>query len=372
MHSVSRSSSRKKTRGKKEEGSSSFSGKPETLESRPSTTELSFSNLGESGKLKIKPIETDATIFSRLASIDHRATEYNVATVKANKKFLKVLENTARSKISDAMLNGVARKERRLQKTNELLASKIGEYLEQRLMASDLSRQARFVRLGDEYRLRATVMHDGININQRERSSGRTLICEAAAYGQYSIARYLCAELRVDVNKVTMIGSITPLHMAVQAGYRQICSLLITYGAKVDATDRYGNTPMHLLKKRTILKLLVKSEASPLIKNKAGDNALEAYIKNTLSEMPMSGMIDGRAVAPEDIRNGDILRELGKYTESCEKEKLRQDQAMARAFEEEFAQMGTHMRNVANEQQSQQLSLATSEQRMTLMSPGLR
>ena len=319
--------------------------KPETPNSRPSTAELTFSNLGASDKVKIKPILNDAVMYNIFTSIDSKPTEYNVASVKQNLKFRKVLENTARTKVSGNVLNGRARKDRRLQKSNDLMASKIGEYLEQRLMASSLSRQSRFVRLGDEYRLRATVMHDGIPVNERDGVSGRTLICEAAAYGQYSIARYLCAEVRVDVNKTTMIGGTTPLHMAVEVGFRQICALLITYGANVDATDRYGNSPLHLVKKRTILKLLVKSEANPLLKNRAGDNALEAYTRNTLNEMPVSGMVDGRAVAPEDIRNGDILRELGKYSEACEKEKLRQDQALAKAFEEEFSAMGTHMRS---------------------------
>ena len=136
------------------------------------------------------------------------------------------------------------------------------------------------------------------------------MICEAAAGGKYEIAKYLCAELRCDVNRTTLLGSSTALHLAAASGYRQICSLLITYGADVDWQDHHGNTPMHIIKKKSILKLLMKAHANPLLKNKKHQSVVDSYVENTLAAMPTGG---NEHFQMEDIRNPEMLRELENY-----------------------------------------------------------
>jgi ankyrin repeat protein len=53
----------------------------------------------------------------------------------------------------------------------------------------------------------------------------------------------------------------TPLHLAASAGQESVCTLLIDLGASLDATDDYGQKPIHLAaqsNKATVVKTLLK------------------------------------------------------------------------------------------------------------------
>ena len=67
--------------------------------------------------------------------------------------------------------------------------------------------------------------------------------------------------------------------MAVEQGYRQIASILITYGANVNAQDVRGCTPLHLVTKLSVLKLLLKQPVDACIQNEEGLTPLYFYLK---------------------------------------------------------------------------------------------
>jgi ankyrin repeat protein len=56
-------------------------------------------------------------------------------------------------------------------------------------------------------------------------------------------------ELGADVNVTNAAGQ-TPLHVAVAAGANDIVRMLVEKGARVDARDRRGDTPMTLADRR--------------------------------------------------------------------------------------------------------------------------
>lgn len=74
-------------------------------------------------------------------------------------------------------------------------------------------------------------------------------------------------------------GMATALHIAVEKNHRQIASLLITFGADVNAKDKYDFTPLHLVNKKLIYKLLMKFGADPLVRSRLGQLPSEAYEK---------------------------------------------------------------------------------------------
>ena len=90
-----------------------------------------------------------------------------------------------------------------------------------------------FCTIGDEHRLRTELSSGIYNINQRDGATGRTALICAIAAGHLHIARFLVLEHHADVNRASLLGLTTPLHFAVVGNYRQIASMLITFGADV-------------------------------------------------------------------------------------------------------------------------------------------
>lgn len=68
--------------------------------------------------------------------------------------------------------------------------------------------------------------------------------------------------------------------MAVAGGFREICVALIQHGAKINIKDKLGNTPVHYVNKRGILKLLILHHSTLLVGNNAGLTPLQYYLKS--------------------------------------------------------------------------------------------
>ena len=131
----------------------------------PGVSNLSLLNPSKQSEIQN---ETDVSVFERMVKLDSLSASFNVNTYKKNEKLQKIIASSQRFKAAGHILDRKARKERRIARTQALLATKINEYLEVRLKASDMTRQNRYVRLGDEYRLRATLLYDNIDPNTRD------------------------------------------------------------------------------------------------------------------------------------------------------------------------------------------------------------
>jgi hypothetical protein len=134
----------------------------------------------------------------------------------------------------------------------------------------------------------------GYPINERCLVTGRTVLHEAAASGHLHVVKLLCYDHRatLEVDRTTMMGSCTALHLAVQNNYRPIAALLLTMGADINLQDRSGNTPLHLVSSLAMCKLLLKTTANVLLRNRCGRTALEEYLERTAPIDQIHALVD--------------------------------------------------------------------------------
>jgi hypothetical protein len=168
--------------------------------------------------------------------------------------------------------------EARVKKTSRLMVDAQKGFLLNRLENSKVSMPMKHVRNGDDVSLRLE-LDGGWDPDQRDLITGRTLMHEAIAYEHLHIVKMLLIRYKVNPNAPTYMGQTTALHMAVDAGLRQIVSLLITHGAVIDAQDKFGITPLHLIKKLTIAKLVYRNSFNPCKRTIEGLRPSEYYAK---------------------------------------------------------------------------------------------
>lgn len=93
-----------------------------------------------------------------------------------------------------------------------------------------------------------------------------TPLAKALISGRAEIAKFLIAK-GADLKPLEFSSL---LHYAAGSGLTGISQLLLTKGAKVNARDISGNTPLHLAARRRrleVVKLLIKNHADPLLAN---------------------------------------------------------------------------------------------------------
>jgi ankyrin repeat protein len=170
-----------------------------------------------------------------------------------------------------------SRSQLNLEKVERLAKEKKQEFLVQRLANSRMSNANKFARQGDEYSLRQFLYGNAYDVDTRDLTTGRTCLIEACATGQLHIVRMLCGEFRANVGIPTIMGNSTALHVAVEAGFRQVIAMLVTHGANVNRTDNQGCTSLHYMKNLSCMKTLLRFGANPLIRNKKGMTPLQYY-----------------------------------------------------------------------------------------------
>ena len=210
-------------------------------------------------------------------------------------------------------------------KIESLFVAKRKQMLALRVKASKVEEAIKFTIAGDEYRLRREI-ELGFDVNLRDALRGRTILHEACAHGHFHIVRMLCRDYKhaLDIDRKTYIGQVTAMHLAVEFNFRQIAAMLITSGATMNVQDKHGNTPLHYVKSMTLLKLLLKTDIDVAIRNKAGETALEYYLKTVLEEDHDKNLID-------ILRSRESSRMLELVREKIKAEEEFREREMTRA-----------------------------------------
>jgi hypothetical protein len=190
------------------------------------------------------------------------------------KKLNQILERVAvRKKHEKEYDPSLTRSQIRMLQLEELVIGENQSYREKRAQNSGAATALKLAIIADELQLRQLIHRNGVRvINNRDIFNGRNPLHEAVGSGHLHIVKMFLDEYRCNPNVPTLLGSTTALHIACEKGYRQIASVLITFGAHINARDFRGCTPLHVCSNKPCVKLLLRywDVLDPLIKSAEG------------------------------------------------------------------------------------------------------
>lgn len=125
------------------------------------------------------------------------------------------------------------------------------------------------VRDGNLGALAAFVRDGTLTRQSRNPNTGRTLLMEAGFSGQPDIVEWLL-EHGADVHLRGRFGAETPLHMAVLGDCVDCADAMLIAGAGLNATNKAGQTPMHLLRSLEMAQFLIQQGARDDLPDKFG------------------------------------------------------------------------------------------------------
>lgn len=211
-------------------------------------------------------------------SVVDPAADWNLDAPRM-KKLKKIITYHYDKKHKTKKYSGKSRKEIRNIEIENMIAANKGQYIQDRLRNLGVTLIYRCAITGDENGLRNELVIGKCNVNHRSGSTGRNVLHEAVSCGHFHIVKMLLGEFHADVHVRTQLGYTTALHLAVEQNYRQIASILITYGADVNATDRLGCSVLHRVKSEPLLRLLMRYDVEFSVKSHEGLSPSEHYIK---------------------------------------------------------------------------------------------
>lgn len=235
------------------------------------------------------------------------------------KKIQGIIERVAvRKKTSKDYDPSLTRGQIRMLQLEEMVVEENETYKKNRATSCGAGPAIRYAITGDEMLLRQMHFRQGLNaIHFRDPYNGRNALHEATGQGHLHIVKMMLDEFRANPNIPTLLGNTTCLHIACEMGLRQMASVLITYGAELNARDCRGCTPLHICSNKACVKLLMRYETvDATIKTNEGLLPSEHYWKYT----------------EEEDRIAEIQTILARFEDKQARDKVRVEREMHKAM----------------------------------------
>lgn len=246
---------------------------------------------------------------SQILGRETKAEPYNLDMYQL-KKIQGIIERVAvRKKTSRDYDPSLTRSEIRMLQLEEIVVEENETYKKNRATSCGAGPSIRYAITADEMLLRQMHHRQGLNaIHFRDPYNGRNALHEAVGQGHLHIVKMMLDEFRANPNIPTLLGSTSALHIACEKGLRQMASLLITYGAELNARDCRGCTPLHVCSTKPCVKLLMRYPTmDATIKTSEGLLASDHYWKYT-EEDDRIAEVQTILMREEDRQQRDAMR----------------------------------------------------------------
>jgi hypothetical protein len=128
-------------------------------------------------------------------------------------------------------------------------------------------------------------LETGVSVDVKSSDTGRTMLHEASSFGYKDMCKMLVTEFGAKVSPHTLLGSTTPLHLAAAAGQRNLCFMLLSWGAKVNAKDSIGRIPLHYAATKNTARMLCENKSDVVHEDVNGETPIEAAQQRGDSEV---------------------------------------------------------------------------------------
>lgn len=162
----------------------------------------------------------------------------------------------------------------------------------------------------------------------------RTAFCDAIVAGRMDLAQLLL-EYGANINITWTVRSITPLHIAVNAGNVNAATFLLENKADVNAKDWLGDTPLHYAAKagnEQMINLLLSYKADMSAKNKEGLSVFEILNKEARNAIEEEEAKERKALCSSELAAQLQTLKISISESAQRRAIIAEEQAAARTF----------------------------------------
>lgn len=186
----------------------------------------------------------------------------------------------------------------------------------------------------------------GFPVNQRDKTSGRTMLHEAAAVGDAEICELLLDWPGCSKQARCLVGRDSAIHFAATGGNWRIIDMLCRYGADARELDKYRLTPMHMATTTAAVQHLMRFGADERDRDRFGrtpgmcaDERGDAAVASLMAELVLMRLKQAQQKEQNKTvtaKKATVAREQ-RLAEAAVRDEIRAKKQRLRALKDDYA-----------------------------------
>src|SRR5512135_911473 len=167
---------------------------------------------------------------------------------------------------------------------------------------------AKFLRVAKQMRVLILIAGFLVALTGAAQTSEQRLF-DALEADKPLVAEGIVARGKLDLNARNKERE-TPLHRAIEKGYKELAAMLVKAGARLNALNQTGETPLHyaaLYSDTYFVDLLLNAKANPKARNDDGESALQWAVMTGNPQTAKHLLLGGADLKATDLKGNTLL-----------------------------------------------------------------